>query len=175
MPSWMTPSQAALWRFALNTVALSPNINTLQHTFWQTTTPSAQCYFINTLTAALSGCCQIHQWRFAFHTHPTPMQCSTHSGKLQHPLLSATLQTRLTAALWYCKYTCGDLLSIQVCTHPTPKHCITDSGKLQHPLLSGPLQTRLIAALWHCKYTSGGLLSILVCTHPTPKHCNKKK
>jgi len=72
---------------------------------------------------------------------------STAFGKLHHPLLSAALQHRLTAALCHRKYTYGHLLSIQVRIHPKPMHCSTAFDKLHHPLLNAALQNRLTAGL----------------------------
>jgi len=47
--------------FALNTVVLWPNINALQHTFWQTATPTALCYSANQADSSLVAQ-QTHQW-----------------------------------------------------------------------------------------------------------------
>ena len=45
---------------------------------------------------------------------PTPLHSKTAFGKMHRPLLNADMQYRLTAALRNSKYTCGDLLFIQV-------------------------------------------------------------
>ena len=91
------------------------------------------------------------------------------------PLLSAALQTRLTAALGHCKYTYGCLLSTQVCSHPKPMLGCTGISKKHSSLLSDALQTKLAAGLCHCKYTYGDLLSTQVCSHQTPMHWNWQK
>ena len=51
-----------------------------------------------------------------------------------NPLLSAAVQNRLTAGLWHCKHTYGDLLLVQVCSGPTQVQCHTAFGKMQLPL-----------------------------------------
>jgi len=102
----------------------------------------------------------------------TLMQCSPGQGRIASPLFSAALQTRLTAALCHCIYTCGDLLFIQVCSDATPMHCSPGQGRIALPLFSAALQTRLTAALCHCKYIYGDLLFIQVCSDATPKHCS---
>ncbi len=77
---------------------------------------------------------------------PTPMHCNTALGKMQSPLLSAAVQSRLTAALCHCNYTYEVLLFIQESSDPTPMHCNTSLGKMQSPLLSAAVQSRLTAA-----------------------------
>jgi len=116
---------------------------------------------------------QILPWTFALHTSvqsPNTSALQHWFGKNASPLLSAVLQTRLTAALCHCKHTFGHLLSIPVCIQPTPVHCIVGFSKKDSPLLSVALQTRHSAGLNHCKYTYGHLLSIQMCSHQTPKH-----
>ncbi len=48
-------------------------------------------------------------------------------------------------ALCHCKYTCEDLLIIQVCSDATPKHCSTSEDRIASPLFSAALQNRLTA------------------------------
>jgi len=45
----------------------------------------------------------------------TPKLCSIVFGKMHSPLLSAAVQSRLTAGLCQCNHTYGDLIFIQVC------------------------------------------------------------
>ncbi len=78
---------------------------------------------------------------------PTLMHCNTAQSRIHAPLLSAAVQSRLTAALCHCNYTYEDLLFIQVCRAPTPVHCNTAFGKMQSPLLSAAVQNRLTAGL----------------------------
>ena len=54
-------------------------------------------------------------------------------AKCNCPLLSAAVQNRLSAGLYHCKHTHGDLLLIQVCSGPTPVQCHTAFGKIQLP------------------------------------------
>ena len=54
-------------------------------------------------------------------------------AKCSRPLLSAAVQNRLTAGLFCCRYTYGDLLFIQVCSGPTPVQCHTAFGQMQSP------------------------------------------
>ena len=91
---------------------------------------------------------------------------------MQSLLLSAALQTKLTADLCHCKYTYGYLLFIQVCSDISPRQCSTVQGKMQSPLLSAALQTQLTAGLCHCKYTYGYLLLIQVCSDISPRQCS---
>ncbi len=128
----------------------------------------------------------------------SPRHSSTVQGKLHSPLLSAALQTRLTAGFCHCKSTYGDLLFIQVCKHTHAKQadsrlvagryiyknllCMQvcsyqpsmqgSSGfdKIQFPLLSAALQHRLTAGLYQCKHICANLLRIQVCSYPP--HCN---
>ena len=86
------------------------------------------------------------------------MHCNTALGKMQSPLLSAAVQSRLTAALCHCNYTYEDLLFIQESSDPTPVHCNTAFDKMQSPLLSVAVQNRLTEALCHCNYTYEVLL-----------------
>ena len=116
-----------------------------------------------------------HLWRFALHTgvHAPNTNALQHWNKQKSPpLLSAALQNRLRAGLRHCKYTYGDLLSIQVCRHPTAMHCSTGNGSKHSPLLSTAVQNRLRTGLCHCQNSYGDLLSIQVCSHPTPMHCS---
>ena len=87
-------------------------------------------------------------------------------------MLSDAVQKRLTAALFCCKYSYGDLLLIQVCSGSTPVQCDTAFGKMQCSLLSAALQNRLIAGLCCCKYSYGDLLLTQVCSGPTPVQCH---
>ena len=75
-------------------------------------------------------------------------------------------------AVCHCKYTCGDLLFVQVCSDPAPMHCSSVQGKRHFPLLSGAVQIRFTAGLSQCKYTCGDLLFIQVCSDPTTMQCN---
>ena len=58
----------------------------------------------------------------------TQQQCSATLLLKICPLLSAAVQKRLTAGLGHCKYTCGGLLSVQVCSGPTAVQCHTAFG-----------------------------------------------
>ena len=78
-------------------------------------------------------------------------------------LFSAALQNKLTAGLCKCNYTCGDLLSIQVCSEPTEMQCSTGLGKMHFSLFSAAPQNKLTAGLCHWNYTYGDLLFIQVC------------
>ena len=75
-------------------------------------------------------------------------------------------------AVCHCKYTCGDLLFVQVCSDPAPMHCSSVQGKMHPTLFSAALQNRLTAGLCQCKYTCGDLLFIQVCSDPTTMQCN---
>ena len=103
-------------------------------------------------------------WQQAWATANTPMdiccwyrcavaqqQCSATLLLKICPLLSAAVQKRLTAGLGHCKYTCGGLLSVQVCSDPTAVQCQTAFSNC--PLLSAAVQKRLTTGLEHCKYT----------------------
>ena len=75
-----------------------------------------------------------HLWRCALKQvgrDLTAMHCSTAEGKVQSPLLSATVQIRLAAGLSHCKHTYADVLFIQVGRDPTAMHCSTAQGKMQ--------------------------------------------
>ena len=65
-------------------------------------------------------------------------QCSARVllAKCNCPLLSASMQNRLAAGLFCCKFTYGDLLLTQACSGPTPVQCQSAFGKMQLPLLS---------------------------------------
>ena len=89
---------------------------------------------------------------------PTAVQCHTAFGNCL--LLSAAVQTRLTAGLGHCKYTYGDLLSVQVCSDPTAVQCHTALEQLppaqcccakQADSRLGPLQIHL----WTFAVTTG--------------------
>ncbi len=92
------------------------------------------------------------------------MHCSTGQGKIAFLLLSAALQTSLTAALCHCTYNYGDLLFIQVCSDATPMHGSTGQGNIAFLLFSAALQTSLTACLCHCNCTCGDLLFTQVCS-----------
>ena len=100
----------------------------------------------------------------------TQQQCSATLLLKICPLLSAAVQKRLTAGLGHCKYTCGGLLSVQVCSDPTAVQCHTAFGNC--PLLSAAVQKRLTTGLAHCKYTCGHLLLVQVCSGPTAVQCH---
>ena len=64
---------------------------------------------------------------------------------MQFPLFSAAQQNRLTAGVFHCSYTYGDLLFIQVRSDPAQMQCSSVQGKMQFPLFSAALQNRLTA------------------------------
>jgi len=86
------------------------------------------------------------------------MHCSTGLGRMHAPLFIAALQNRLTAGLFHCNHTYGDLLFIQGCSGPAQLHCSTGLGRMHAPLFIAALQNRLTAGLCHCNHTYGGLL-----------------
>ncbi|DBB03040.1 TPA: hypothetical protein ACH3X1_000018 [Trebouxia sp. C0004] len=90
--------------------------------------------------------------------NPMPVQCSTFKGKIQSPLLSAAVQSRLTAGLCHCNHTYEDLLIIQVCSDPPPMHGSSFQCKMQSPIFSAVLQDRLTAGLCSWDHTYGRLL-----------------
>jgi len=92
--------------------------------------------------------------------------------ELSSQLFSAAVRIRLTAALWHCKYTYGNLLFIQLCSDATPMHCSIGQCKISSPLFSAAVRIRLTAALCHCEYTYGDLLFIQLCSDATPMHCS---
>ena len=80
---------------------------------------------------------QIHLWIFSFNTGcaVAQQQCKDTLllAKCSCPLLSAAVQSRLTAGLYHCKYIYGDLLSRQVCSDPTAVQCQAAFGKVHLP------------------------------------------
>ena len=104
------------------------------------------------------------------HTVFGNSQCSVPYCFWQFPMLSAAVQTRLTAGLGHCKNTYGDLLSVQVCSDPIAVQCHTAFGNC--PLLSAAVQNKLTAGSGHCKYTYGDLLSVQGCSDPTAVQCH---
>ncbi len=101
----------------------------------------------------------------------SPRHCSTVQGKMPSTLLSAALQTRLTAGLCHCN------ALVEICSsyrYAVTRHQCTATLFRANcsPLLSAALQDRLAAGLYHCNYTHEDLLFIQVCSDPTPVHCN---
>ena len=117
----------------------------------------------------------------------TPVEiCCSYSCAMTHDQCTATLflakavttvlcccmQNRLPAGLYQCKYTCGDLLFIQLCNDPAPVHCNTSWQTAVTTVQCCCMQNRLPAGLCQCKYTCGDLLFIQLCNDPAPVHCN---
>ena len=167
--SSLVPLQIHIRTFALHTSEQSPNTNALQHKIWQTAFPTAQCRSANRADSSFVPL--RHLLSIQACRHPTPMHCSKGFGKKHSLLLSAALQTRLTAALCHCRYTYGHFLSIKACRYRTPMHCSTGTGKKHFHAAQCCSATRLTAALCHCRHTYGHLLVIQMCSHPTPMHC----
>ena len=134
--------------------------------------PPSQCCCAKEADSRLEPL-QIHLWRFALHTG---LHWPNNSALLhcfwQNAMLSAAVQNRLTAGLFCCKYTYGNLLIIQVCNGPTQMQCHTAFGKMQCSLLSAAVHNRLTAGSFCCKNTYGDVLLIQVCSGPTPVQCH---
>jgi len=64
------------------------------------------------------------------------------------------------------RYTCEDLLFIQLSSDPTPVHCNSVLGNKQPQGKTGSHQ-----AVCHSRFTYGNMLFIQVCSDPTPVHC----
>ena len=120
---------------------------------------------------------QIHLWRLAFQTgvcsNPTAVQCHTALAKCSCPLLSAAVQSRLTAGLYHCKYIYGYLILIQVCTGRTAVQGHTAFGKVQLPpaqrCCAKQADSRLVPLqihLWRLAFQTG------VCSSPTAVQCH---
>ncbi len=82
----------------------------------QTASPTAEgCSATQAVSSPES--LQVHIWTFAVRTGVKSSKAIALQhcfSKLHHPLLRATVQHRVTAALSHCKYTYGHFLSIQV-------------------------------------------------------------
>ncbi len=146
----------------------------MQHLFCQIALPTAQACSATQAESRLAPV-QIHLCKSALHTGvhlPTTTALQHWLWQNAVPLLSAALQPRLTAGLYQCRYTCANMLCIQVCTDPPPLQCSTGFGKIQTPLLSAALQPRLTAGLYQCRYTCANMLCIQVCTDPPPLQCS---
>jgi len=90
---------------------------TPMHWNWQNAIPTAECCSANQADSSLVSV-QILPLTFALHTcvqSPNSNAPQHWFGDIASSLLSAALQTRLTAALCHCKHTLEHLLSIQVC------------------------------------------------------------
>ena len=140
--------QLHLWTFALHTGVQRPSTNALQHCSRQNAIPTVQC--CSTKQAHSRQCV----------TAITPVEiCSSYRCAMTQNKCTAALfrakrnpqgllllcKTCSQQAVCHCIYTCGDLLSIQVCSAPTFMHCSTGQGNMHSPLMSAALQNTLTA------------------------------
>jgi len=76
---------------------------------------------------------------------PAQIQCSSAQGKMQSPLFSAALQSRLTAVSVSLQLHLWSFALLRVCREPAQMHCSSVQGKMHSPLFSAALQSRLKA------------------------------
>jgi len=86
-------------------------------------------------------------------------------------VLCCCMQNRLPAGMCQFKYTCGDLLLIQLCNRGRV-HCNTSWQKAVTTVQSCCMQYKLPAGLCQHRDTCGDLLFIRLCDEPAPVHRN---
>ena len=163
--------QLLVWGFAPHTGEQVCNTNALQHRPEQNTFPTAQCLPATQAHSMLRVSAIAPMGGMLFTqvcSAATTMHCSTGQNEIHSPLLSACLQTRLTA--------CSVSLQLHLWEQCSSYRCAVAQqqcsatlllAKCNWPLLSVAVQNKLTAGLFCCNNAYGDLLLIQVCSGPT--------